>query len=221
MLRCQLTSLLYFRPQCELRVFVPFDLSDTKIVEVINDFIPRIVTLVAVPLEREQMWRRSIARNIAAKNDVDSDLIWFTDCDYLFGEGCLDAALDQWKIIKKPEMMFPRSYKSNHNKSIVDEFITIIKDFREPILPPLHEFEHTDNRRAIGGLQIVSGEYVRNKGYLNREKWQTPPDVPFPEFYDDVVFRDDIINAKRRIESILFLPNLYRMRHTEIGYIIK
>ena len=46
------------------------------------------------PLPKEKLFRRSIGRNIAAKA-TKADWIWFTDCDILFHERCLDTLADE------------------------------------------------------------------------------------------------------------------------------
>jgi hypothetical protein len=42
------------------------------------------------PLPTEQLCRRTIGRNMAALATT-ADWVWFIDCDYIFGEGTLDA----------------------------------------------------------------------------------------------------------------------------------
>lgn len=88
-------------------------------------------------------------------------------------------------------------------------------------------FELKTYSQAIGGVQIVDGDFARKHGYLNnRKKYQTPvsPDKPFPSFKDDVAFRSfaksemvKIPGAGGRLPAI-FPPNLFRLRHGQTSY---
>lgn len=216
-LRCQLTSLLHYDPSF-VSITICADQRDTLTVSVVDDFFSLLPNMRILWLEDRQMWRRCTGRNIAALEDRDSDLIWFADCDYMFHENCLLSLLSQWEEQGKPEMIFPRVYLANLEKEGMDAFWKANIHARGPLEHPTETFGYHGNRRAIGGLQIVSGEYARKNGYLNRSKWMRPPDVPFPDTRDDVAFRERLKRRGGRYISIPEIPGLCRLRHTEVGY---
>lgn len=219
-LRAQLSSLAtaILRGNLDIKVIVCASLDDTATRSVLKTF--EIKGILPLWLSNEKMWRRAIGRNAACSVDVDSDLIWFTDCDYLFGAGCLDCMYKAWVDADKPRLIWPRGYFANRDKTVIDQFWQANVKATGLVLPNIgddQEFVFTPCRRAIGGLQCVSGEWARENGYLPNSKWQEPPERPFPDFRDDVVFRKTVCRDGAAV-SIPILPRFYRMRHTEVGY---
>ena len=85
------------------------------------------------------------------------------------------------------------------------------------MIPDLDDFIVKQYRRAIGGVQIVRGDYCREFGYLDGyRKWMMGSKEPFSDFRDDVKFRKDILN--KGSGKGIDIPELYRIRHTEITY---
>lgn len=172
-------------------------------------------------LPPEKFFRRSIGRNIAAKESGENfDLVWFCDCDYLFGEGCLDSLCDVWEAFdEKPDMIYPRYCKANTSHSVGRQIANNVLAGKDYDIQE-KDFSRMAFDRAIGGLQIVNGEYAYENGYLDSSRrYQREIDKPkgvFPNFRDDPAFR---IKLERKGTIVpIELKNLYRLRHDEVGY---
>lgn len=233
-LRLQLASL--FKHRCEVPVVISVCYCpDDKITSTIVDRwscrplqIGPLRVVQPIPLPKEYLARRCMGRNKVALN-CREDVCWFLDCDQYFGEGCLDAL---WEITRgrlhetegdgKPAMLFPCDLKihADHrdgdalvkqvNGLTDEELLSDSFQLDDSLFIPKHE------RKAIGGIQVVSGEFARRYGYLNGDpKWQRPnPDLePFSlGTSDDIAYRK-VCNEHGGIQPIQ-IPNLYRFRHT-------
>ena len=69
--------------------------------------------------------------------------------------------------------------------------------------------------RAIGGVQIISGETARRVGYLDNTKWTEPvsEEEGFRSCSCDVAWR----SANKFPTVAIDIPNLYRIRHEVNG----
>lgn len=223
LLRYQLSSLVLHPPVTKIHPIVAYDPKDRATSDVVDDFKSMCPGwLETIQLTERQMWRRAIARNIAAQQmGPICDLVWFTDCDHLFGYGCIDMAKAAWLHADKPEMIWPAGYFVNSDKTPLDcaleRYLKRPPARGELLRPPSMEDEIMKLNRAIGGVQIVAGTYAASHGYLPGSRWQREPLTPFPDFRDDVRFR---IRIERRFRHcrIPVLPGLYRLRHTDVGY---
>lgn len=219
-LRAQLTSILTRTPDCDTEVVVCCAAIDANTMRVLQDLKFPMTISVLVMTESNRMWRRAIGRNAAIHlAGGESDLIWFTDCDYLFGDSCFGDIYEAWMKHGQPTMIFPKGYYAHADKEAVDTWVENNINPPSPmIFPDRTPMIWTPCGRAIGGLQCVSGAWAREHGYLPNTKWQRAPDRPFPDFRDDVAFRKSILAADGRIVGIDHLPGFYRLRHTEVGY---
>lgn len=152
----------------------------------------------------QSIYQRPIGRNLAAKSSK-ADIVWFTDADYVFGDGCLDAVpVPQDDGIYHPQHEYrtPRKMKVQmvedllKNKNIEPRTVDIDKSL----------FFLTDIRRAVGGVQIVAGDTARRIGYLpNYKEWQKPL-----EQYN----RDDGSAFWRNLfskQGTMSIPNVFRI----------
>ena len=218
MLRAQISSVIVNPVSVPVTIAVYCTADDANVRAVLADFDGH-PAVASVNMEKGWLWRRSIGRDWATRHDVDSDLFWFADCDYLFGPECLSHVHLSWRAMGRPEFLWPKMYLACADKAVCDEFLKLSADVRG-LLYPVRVLEQCQERacpRAIGGVQIVDGAYARRAGYLRHvKKWQTPVVSPFPDFRDDVQFRRQ---AEADGKSVaLAIPNLYRIRHTEVGY---
>jgi len=220
-LRAQLSSLVLHHPRyTEVSHITICEASDTDTINVLSDFAQydTPIQLSAIVLKPQQVWRRAIGRNLVAERDVDSDLIWYTDCDYLFGDGCIDMLFEKWEERDRPEMLWPKWFLVNETKEPIDQFWKDSVGHRGMIMPDISNFILQKCPRAIGGVQIVRGDWLRERGFLPNTKWQDAPDEPFPDCRDDVAFREWLRKVGGRYRWTEPLTGLYRMRHTEVGY---
>lgn len=178
------------------------------------------VRLSVLELDPGSLFRRSIGRNLAAL-DTKESICWFTDVDHYFGEGCLDRLWEIWHAIEPtPAMVWPKEIQIHKNHAIGDESWWEAMQCHD-LAPEINPSQFSSKRyhRAIGGVQIVSGDFCRKLGYLNdHPKWQRPrgDGRPFRDFQDDVIFRRQaaLVGDLVPIE----LPGLYRLRHTQTTY---
>lgn len=172
-------------------------------------------------LKPGELFRRAIGRNKVAL-ESKAGIIWFTDCDHFFGRGCLDDLWNVWKEFESPPaMVWPRTVLVHNGYQIADEFYQQYKTAFGSLIIDLNDdlFVPRKYRKAIGGVQIVRGDFANKHGYLNgQEKWMRPmpEDRPFPCFRDDAKYRN-YCQHHDRIEGIDFC-GLYRLRHSCVTY---
>lgn len=218
----QLSSLLLNRPaHCEVSATVCCCHSDARTEEVLLWFMQntnlKMKTIVlSTPGE---LGRRSIGRNMAAKGS-DANVVWFADCDMAFGAGCLDLLELTAKTTllqpSSPTMIFPEWIWIHQDHATGDRETQKID---KPRLVDLDQSLFVPKRynRAIGGVQIVSGDFAREHGYLDGDaSWQAPAAKPFGDFRDDVAYRK-FCDSKGGVKSVL-IPGVYRIRHSTTTY---
>jgi len=105
-LQCQLSSFVLYPPNVPIKIHVfltPEDARTHRVIDWFCDYTPLSLSLTYLPAG--QLWRRSIGRNIAAKQ-AEEELVWFTDVDHLFGDGCLDALWQTWAAMPQEQKRF-------------------------------------------------------------------------------------------------------------------
>jgi len=167
-------------------------------------------------LHRSEIGRRSIGRNIAAKAAV-GDVVWFADVDQVFRDGVLDR-LGEMEWPENATMIYPRKIKIHRDHATGDSRTSSVDlDRIELVDADPSEFVPKRYNRAIGGVQIVRGDFAREHGYLDGdEKWQTPTDEPFGDFRDDIAYRNYCLQHGRIVG--VDLPGMHRIRHTRTTY---
>lgn len=223
LLRYQLSSLVLYPSQVRVGITVCYCPEDEATKRVLLDFLERTdwgqLRLNVVPLGADAVGRRSIGRNLVAKR-TEADLVWFADVDMVFREGCLDTLWDFWLADEhKPKMYWVPELWIHKTHGLGDRAIEAADGSQMFVDIDPDEFQRTRYSRAIGGVQIVTGDTCREQGYLDEyAKWQQPrtDGHPFKDFRDDVVFR------KRLREQGPFkevqVPELYRIRHSKTTY---
>ena len=159
-----------------------------------------------------EVGRRSIGRNHSSKVS-DADILWFADGDFAFCFGILDRlAAMPWP--EGVELRFPKVIMAQKEHKAGDRMAKEL-DLDHLKLEDVDPVDFMPQRfiRAIGGVQIVRGDWAREHGYLPYGKWQEPTPTPFRDTKDDVEFRRQIKNAGGRAEGI-DLPGVYRLRHS-------
>jgi hypothetical protein len=204
------------------------------VVQVLHDFTELLGhSLDLHPMPRGALFRRSIGRHAVGINTYE-DIVWFADVDHLFGPGCLTLLSQQWNLWERKAagsiMVWPKGLWIHACHELGDAFVkdhidtrTII-DLEEAGVAtyenqnPTPAFEWKTYYSAIGGVQIVSGTYVRQFGYLPNSKWQQPrtDDQPFKDFRDDVKFRKCCLS--QIVGESVDIPHVYRLRHTPVTY---
>jgi len=211
----QLSSLANYPPQnLKVTYTLYYSDEDEDVCKLIKRFdamsIPNVSWDWQV-LPRSSLFRRAIGRHKSSINSR-ADWLWFTDCDLIFHEGCLDSVAEAVASLKTG-LVYP-----DH------EGITDLLPADHPMLNPEASsdglvdvdtslFYNNQISKAKGAFQIVHGDVARTAGYCGSLKmYQQPTDV-WRKTFEDVIFR-------RLIEydgDPIPVTGLYRMRHAAKG----
>lgn len=206
------------RPTVDVLKFFRADTAENRLSVDLVNFFPDggRFRLQRFPLPRAKLLRREIGRNIAAR-ETAADVVWFCDADYVFGPGCLDALA----TIRMQERMiyYPRLQQINCTHAIGDTYA--VRAARPGIYGiTTSDFRDERVRKAIGGLQIVTGDTARRYGYCDGCKLQREvgPGGGWATTVGDMTYRGpsglDCGNG-----TPIHLPNLYRIRQSERGVV--
>lgn len=211
----QLSSLVLFPPSnVDITMTVFYGEEDKQTVELLSFFAEQSVPGVIwnwQKLPKQALFRRAIGRNLAAKQST-ADWVWFTDCDLLFRDNCLDA-LGAVLQGRRDRLVFPSS-----------EYCTGLLAPDEPLLsPPMSPpqlvdvdpalFSRFDKDRATGPLQITHGDIARAVGYCESLPYYQRPSATWCKAYEDRAFRWLLRTQGAAIE----VPGVYRIRHVAKG----
>ena len=215
MLVYQISSLVNFVPT-ELAVtyslfYAEEDEQTQKLVDAFSAMSISNVSWNWNKLPKESLFRRAIGRNQAALNST-ANWLWFTDCDLVFHEGCLDTLSASLKT-QQTGLLYPAR-----------ESITDLLPADHPMIdqslakaPPLDIdtslFHNNEISKAKGAFQIVHGDVARAAGYCNNMKLYQQPDSRWRKTYEDTVFRNLIGYQGEPVD----VPQLYRIRHVAKG----
>lgn len=189
----QLSSLVQYRTdKLEITMTVFHAAEDDRVRQVLEFFeeidVPG-VTWNWQELTKERLFRRSIGRNLAAKS-TQADWIWFTDCDILFHEGCLDGLADELQGRDDP-LVFPRIGLGT--ALLADDDPILERGRLGPALLtiPLEQFVPYGGPRskAKGPYQITHGDVARACGYCERIGLYQKPAERWRKTYEDRAFR--------------------------------
>jgi len=215
-LNYQLSSLVHYSAwPAEVSITIFYDPDDQPTTDVINHFRPD-VTIAAWALPRRQLLRREIGRNLAA-HQTAADVVWFADADYYFGDGCLSALAGT--PLADGMIHFPRKQQISKTHKLGDIYALRAKS------PGLYDVNPADFqteriRKAIGGLQIVTGDTARKHGYCDGCKVQAEVDPAngWVTTLGDRVYRGESgLNCGKG--TPIDLPNLYRIRQSQQGVV--
>ena len=210
----QLSSLVNFPPtRLTVKMTVFYAQEDIRTVAVLKYFgaieVPG-VTWNWQALPRERLFRRSIGRNKAALEST-ADWIWFTDCDLLFREDCLDVLSEQLQG-RQDALVYPRQERVTSMLADSDPMLDIDEEPRV-IDIEADRFTVSERGRATGPLQIVHGDVARAAGYCDTLKHYQKPSPTFAKCYEDRAFRWLL----RSDGVALDVPGVYRVRHIHKG----
>lgn len=211
----QLSSLVLFPPKnLTVTMTVFYGEQDIKTVELLEFFgrqqVPG-VTWNWQPLPKQALFRRAIGRNQAAKQ-TRADWIWFTDCDLLFRDNCLDALAAALQG-RNDVLVYP---KAEYCTGLLPPDAAILKPVMDPLMvldvdPDLFTVFPRD--RATGPLQITHGDVARAVGYCESLNYYQQPSNTWCKAYEDRAFRWLL----RTQGTPLDVPGVYRIRHVAKG----
>lgn len=213
----QLSSLVQHRTdKLDITMSVYYAAEDESVTRVLSFFqdidVPGVTWNWQV-LTKEQLFRRSIGRNMAAKSTT-ADWIWFTDCDIIFHENCLDTLADELQG-RDDVLVFPRI---GLGTSLLSEDAEILTKGREgPAIReiPLEDFvPYGDVRtQAKGPYQITHGDVARACGYCESIGFYQKPSDRWRKTYEDSAFRW-LMGTKG---TALDIPGACQIRHVVKG----
>ena len=212
LLTYQLSSLILHKPKnCEVSITVCCCNEDDRTWKVLDYFFSHgSLNLSAFVMTPEDLGRRAIGRNKSALVSV-ADIVWFTDVDYVFYDGCLDAVAElHWP--DDHVMVYANEIYMHKDHEICMPAIERVKG--NPVIIDIEREEFTTRRieKAIGGLHIVPGDFAREHGYCNGgETPMKPTDGSFNRCECDVYYR--AMCRKYGTYGGVDIPNVYRLRH--------
>ncbi len=192
-LNYQLSSLVNHRTdKLQVTMTVYHAAEDEAVTDVLKFFeqieVPNVTWNWQV-LPKESLFRRSIGRNLAAKSTA-ADWIWFTDCDILFHEDCLDTLADELQNRDDP-LVFPRYGLGT--ALLAEDAETLEKGREGPAILeiPLADFVPYGGARnkAKGPYQITHGDVARACGYCDSISIYQKPADRWRKTYEDRAFR--------------------------------
>lgn len=207
----QLSSLVNFPPNTIDVTMTVFYCSDDKdTLRLINYFgaidVPN-VTWKWRELPRQDLFRRSIGRNMAALQTT-ADWLWFTDCDLMFREKCLDTLADCLQN-RQEALFFPEEERCTSLLSEDDPLMQ--KGAGGPHVIDIDPERFTGHYpgRAKGPLQIVHGDVCRAVGYCRSIRLYQTPSETWCKAREDKAFRWLL----RTSGVPLQVPGVYRIKH--------
>ena len=189
----QLSSLVNHRTEkLDVTMTVFYAEGDDAVTPVLDYFaaidVPG-VTWNWQPLPKQRLFRRSIGRNLAAKSTT-ADWIWFTDCDIIFHERCLDVLADELQGRDDP-LVFPRIGLGTALLAEDDDILTRGREGPALLDIPLESFTPYGDARskAKGPYQITHGDVARAAGYCETIGLYQKPADRWRKTYEDRAFR--------------------------------
>lgn len=211
----QLSSLVLHPPTAiDVRLTVYHSPEDQKTVRLLEHFAGRRVPGVTWdwrPLERNRLLRRAIGRNEAAKA-TKADWIWFTDCDLLFLEGCLDTLAERLQG-RRDRLLYPQVEHCTRMLREDDPVLMAAADKPGLVRIDPAQFESFAIKKAVGPLQIVHGDIARLAGYCDAIAYYREPVEHWRKTYEDRTFRWLLGTQGLPIE----VPRVYRIKHLHKG----
>ncbi|NVJ60605.1 MAG: glycosyltransferase family 2 protein [Gammaproteobacteria bacterium] len=211
----QLSSLVNYPPEkVKVTMTVYYSEEDQNTAAVLKQFSQYAIDNVEwnwQSLPKFHLFRRAIGRNHAAKQ-TKADWIWFTDCDLLFHEHCLDALGDS--LTGRTDVLtFPRQEKVTSLLTDEDPILAFDKTKIELKDIDTSQFVVSERGRATGPLQITHGDVAREYGYCESLSYYQRPSEKWCKAYEDRAFRWLLRSKGEPLE----VPGVYRIRHVFKG----
>ena len=160
------------------------------------------------PLPRQQLFRRGIGRNLAAL-ETGADWVWFTDCDLMFRDDCLDALAELLQG-RQDALLFPEEERTT---DLLAEDNPMLQAGSEILNIDTSIFSSRQMTRATGPLQIAHGDVCRAVGYCRSIGIYQQPSETWCKAHEDRAFRWLLRSQGRPLP----IPGVYRIRHIYKG----
>ena len=211
----QLSSLVLFQPlKIDVRMTVFYCQEDEKTSQLL-DFIEQHqvpgVTWNWRSLPRQQLFRRGIGRNLAAL-ETEADWAWFTDCDLMFRDNCLDELADLLQG-RQDTLLFPQEERTTDLLAEDSPMLQVGADTPQILDIDASSFTSRQMTRATGPLQIAHGDVCRAVGYCRSIGVYQQPSETWCKAHEDRAFRWLLQSQGRPLP----IPGVYRIRHISKG----
>ncbi len=211
----QLSSLVLFPPtKLDVTMTVFYSEEDEGTVRLLEFFATQTVPGVTwnwQPLPKEKLFRRGIGRNQAALQ-TKADWVWFTDCDLMFREGCLDILAERLQG-RTDALVFPEEERTTD--LLAEDNPMLQAGAGEPKVLDIDttSFVSRHPSKATGPLQIAHGDVCRAVGYCRNIGLYQQPTESFAKCHEDRAFRWLIGSQGQPLP----IPGVYRIRHVSKG----
>ncbi|WP_226703887.1 glycosyltransferase [Microbulbifer elongatus] len=211
----QLSSLVLFPPtKATVTMTVYFNSEDTRTAAVLDFFGKQEVPGVTwnwCELPKESLYRRAIGRNEAALA-TKADWIWFTDCDLMFREGCIDQLAELLQG-RRDSLVFPSRERITSLLADDDPMLNFDPADLQVIGIDDSRFVEQTRDRATGPLQIAHGDIARAGGYCDCLSYYQKPAERWCKAHEDRAFRWLLGTQGVPLD----IPGVYRIRHVSKG----
>lgn len=162
-------------------------------------------------LPRTSLFRRAIGRNHAALGTA-ADWIWFTDCDLMFRDRCIDTLAEQLQG-SQHALHYPKSERTTSLLPDADPLLLFNPaEINIMDVDDTRFIEHL-RTRATGPLQITHGDVARACGYCNALGYYQKPSETWRKAREDRAFRWLLGTQGVALD----VPGVYRIRHENKG----
>lgn len=211
----QLSSVVLFSPQkldVTMTVFYsPEDVRTTALLDFFGQQVVPGVTWNWQPVPKQQLFRRAIGRNRAALA-TKADWVWFTDCDLMFRDDCLDVLAEVLQG-RKDALLFPVVERTTD--LLAENNPMLQAGSTEPQVLDIDTTSFTSRQisKATGPLQIAHGDVCRAVGYCRNIGLYQQPVESFAKCHEDRAFRW-LLRSQGEPVSV---PSVFRIRHVAKG----
>lgn len=211
----QLSSLVKYTPKtCDITYTLFYSTEDSQTVELISQFddidIPGI-KWQWIPIAKEKLFRRAIGRHQITQS-TNSDWLWFSDCDLIFHQGCLDSLAESLRG-QQIYLAYPAS--ENVTEMLPADHTLIVDSLKGdlPVDIDPSVFKPNTIEKAKGAFQIVHADLARKVGYCGNIGTYQKPDSHWRKTYEDTAFRKLIGTDGVPVD----VRALHRIRHQSKG----
>lgn len=216
LLTYQLSGFVLYPPtQSSLVVTVFHCDEDRDTVATLDYFLSHAIENVRwqfLPMQRRLLLRRAIGRNRACKSTL-ADVVLMTDCDYVFRGDAIDTIASSMLTADSPRLGYVREHIASKSHDDGDaEIARVVSPGTYDVDP--WRYEPSRLRTAIGGAQIVLGDWARANGYLPDSRRFQRPASEWKRTFEDVAFRK---SCGLDTLPINCSSSVYRIRHSKRG----
>ena len=214
MLTYQLSSFVNYPPtKCALTVTVFYAKEDVKTQAVLEFFKQKSVANVTwnfQEMSKGKLFRRGIGRNMAARSSK-ADWLWYTDCDIIFHENCLDSLAEQLQG-KQEILYYPQQERTTEMLAQDDP---MLRQDSEPQVVEIDTqgFSLHSRDKAKGAFQIVHGDVARAIGYCEGLAIYQTQSLHWCKCYEDRAFRWLLETQGTPID----VDGVFQIRHVHKG----